>query len=125
MKTLLKRLARFAFRQLPGSWRYAMRRNRYGTFERSAQFQRVRRDLCRIPLTEQAFIDVFWKALPIGRGPAASVVVQDQEILRFDCFGPGGGHLHASLFENRQLRNSVCGFRRTWSLSRLSVPFLS
>lgn len=84
---------------MPATWRYILRRDRYSRFEKHLQFRLVRHDLKRIPLADDAFIDVFWKALPIGRGPAASVVVHDQEVLRFDCFGPGKGHLHASFFQ--------------------------
>lgn len=84
---------------MPPTWRYRLRRDRYSRFEKHPQFRLVRHDLQRIPISDDAFIDVFWKALPIGRGPAASVVVHDQEVLRFDCFGPGKGHLHASFFQ--------------------------
>lgn len=98
MKILARRIVRFIFRKLPASWRYQMHRDRYSIFEKQPSFRKVRQALYRIPLTENAFIDIFWKRLPIGIGPAASVVIYDHEILRFDCFGAGEGHLHASFF---------------------------
>lgn len=58
----------------------------------------TRRDLRRIPVGDAVRIEVFWKDLSIGRGPAASVFLLDGEILRFDCFGPGDGHVHAAFF---------------------------
>jgi hypothetical protein len=58
----------------------------------------TRRDLQRIPMGDDARLEVFWKDLEIGRGPAVSVFVCDEEILRIDCFGPGSGHMHAAFF---------------------------
>jgi len=58
----------------------------------------VRNDLRRISAGEGVRIEVFWKDLPIGRGPAASVFMLDEEILRFDCFGADDGHMHAAYF---------------------------
>ena len=99
IKALIRRVVRVLFRQLSAAWQYALRRDWYSRFEKHPQFRSARQDLHRIPITGHAFIDVFWKKLPIGRVPAASVVIHNQEVLRVDCFGPGKGHLHASLFQ--------------------------
>lgn len=57
-----------------------------------------RHDLQAIPIGENARLDVFWKHLDIGLGPAFSVVINDEEILRVDCFGPDDGHMHVAFF---------------------------
>ena len=41
-------------------------------------------------------LEIFWKDISgYGRGPACSVLIEGEEILKLDCFGPGIGHLHA------------------------------
>jgi hypothetical protein len=40
------------------------------------------------------YLDIFWKILPIGKEPALSIFLHEQELLRFDCFGGGKGHYH-------------------------------
>ena len=40
---------------------------------------------------------VCWKSLATGKGPCASLFVLDEEVLRFDCFGPGDGHYHVAV----------------------------
>jgi len=54
-----------------------------------------RQDVARTEVTEDVVIDVFWKILPIGRGPALSLYVLGHEVLKFDCFGRDEGHFHA------------------------------
>ncbi len=40
-------------------------------------------------------LEVYWSRVPgSGRGPAASLFVLDEEILRLDCFGGADGHMH-------------------------------
>jgi len=58
-----------------------------------------RRDVKRYELNEDLWVDVFWKILEIGRGPALSVYACGYEALKYDCFGPGEGHFHAQLVE--------------------------
>lgn len=55
------------------------------------------------PIQDGAYVAVYWKALPIGRGPCASLYVLDREILRFDCFGEGKGHFHANIAQRNLL----------------------
>jgi hypothetical protein len=40
---------------------------------------------------------VYWKILPIGKGPAVSLYAFGFQILRFDCFGATDGHFHLFL----------------------------
>jgi hypothetical protein len=54
-----------------------------------------RRDLKIFPISPEAELHAFWKVLPIGRGPAFSLFIDQDEILRFDCFGKDEGHFHA------------------------------
>jgi hypothetical protein len=55
----------------------------------------LRRDRVRLEVQEGVCLDVFWKSLDRGRGPAAALFVHGDEVLRFDCFGPERGHYHA------------------------------
>lgn len=53
-----------------------------------------RRDACKIPIQKKAFFEVYWKVLPLGRGPAVILNMYNLEVLKFDCFGYGKGHFH-------------------------------
>lgn len=57
-----------------------------------------RHDLQVVPMGDDARLDVYWKDLDIGTGPAVSLVVRGEELLRIDCFGPDDGHMHAAFF---------------------------
>jgi hypothetical protein len=76
----------------------------YGGLGQLDQDFRARRDLQRIKVQDGLVIDVFWKSLPIGRGPALSVFVCGDEFARFDCFGPDRGHFHLALFTPASVR---------------------
>ncbi|MGJ8661296.1 MAG: hypothetical protein ACSHXL_04605 [Bacteroidota bacterium] len=56
-----------------------------------------RNDLMRFEIDEGLVVDIFWKVLPIGKGPALSLYVMGHEAITYDCFGPGEGHFHAKL----------------------------
>lgn len=58
-----------------------------------------RNDLKTLHVQDGMKLEVFWKDLPHGRGPALSVFILDQEILKFDCFGPEDGHYHTPCFD--------------------------
>jgi hypothetical protein len=47
-----------------------------------------------IDVQDGVHIAVSWKDQSAGSGPYASFYVRHEEILRFDCFGPGCGHFH-------------------------------
>lgn len=56
----------------------------------------LRKDVVRYAVQEGVYLEVFWKVLEIGRGPAVSLFVHGDEVLKFDCFGQGKGHFHVS-----------------------------
>ena len=74
----------------------------------------VRKDVLRYEIQPNAHVDVFWKVLPIGRGPAVSLFVHGEEVLKFDCFGAGRGHYHVN---ERQWSRRVRGV-----VQRLYLP---
>lgn len=51
-------------------------------------------------------LDVYWLCTEDGRGPAASLLIFGDEVMRFDCLGPGAGHMHLNL---RQARGAANG----------------
>lgn len=59
---------------------------------------------------DDLIFQVYWKCLPIGRGPAVILNALNQEILKFDCFGEGMGHYHVAPYFNLRIffaENSV------------------
>ena len=56
----------------------------------------VRKDVLRYEIQPGAYLEVFWKVLTIGRGPAVSLYVHGEEVLKIDCFGAGKGHYHVN-----------------------------
>jgi hypothetical protein len=59
-------------------------------------YRRIRRDLVVHRIGPGVELEVFWKVLRVGRGPALSLFIHDVELLRLDCFGPGAGHIHVA-----------------------------
>ena len=57
-----------------------------------------RRDVRRLAINSHAELHVFWKVLTRGRGPAFSLFVCGDEVLRLDCFGAGEGHYHTQFY---------------------------
>jgi hypothetical protein len=57
----------------------------------------TRRDVEWIRVQPDVALKVYWKVLPIGKGPAISLYVFEFQILRFDCFGATDGHFHLLL----------------------------
>lgn len=57
-----------------------------------------RRDVRRLAINDQAELHVFWKVLTRGRGPAFSLFVWGDEVMRLDCFGEGEGHYHTQFY---------------------------
>src|SRR5262245_14455686 len=57
----------------------------------------TRSDVEWIQVQPDVTLKVYWKILPIGKGPAVSLYVFEFQILRFDCFGARDGHFHLLL----------------------------
>src|SRR6266852_5590791 len=57
----------------------------------------IRRDVEWIRVQPDVSLKVYWKVLPIGKGPAISLYIFEFQILRFDCFGATDGHFHLFL----------------------------
>jgi len=57
----------------------------------------VRSDVEWIHVQPDVDLKVYWKVLPIGKGPAVSLYAFGFQILRFDCFGAKDGHFHLLL----------------------------
>jgi hypothetical protein len=83
-------------RQLLRRWCYdaSLRRNPE-EFDLAAG--EMRRDVEWIRVQPDVDLKVYWKVLPIGKGPAISVYIFEFQILRFDCFGARDGHFHLFL----------------------------
>ncbi len=57
----------------------------------------IRSDVEWIRVQPDVDLKVYWKVLPIGKGPAVSRYIFEFQILRFDCFGARDGHFHLFL----------------------------
>jgi len=57
----------------------------------------TRSDVEWIRVQPDVALKVYWKVLPIGKGPAISLYVFEFQVLRFDCFGARDGHCHLLL----------------------------
>lgn len=57
----------------------------------------IRRDVEWIRVQPDVDLEVYWKVLPIGKGPAISLYAFGFQILKFDCFGATDGHFHLFL----------------------------
>jgi hypothetical protein len=56
-----------------------------------------------IPISENAFVKVYWVNEEFGPGPSASVYVENDEVMRLDAFGGRRGHMHFNTHQARQL----------------------
>ena len=56
----------------------------------------ARKDVLVFDIQLELKLVVFWKVLPIGKGPALSLYACGEEVLKFDCFGAEKGHYHIS-----------------------------
>lgn len=62
----------------------------------------IRKNAQKISIQDRVYLNVYWKVLKIGKGPAVTFNIDDQEILKFDCFGKDDGHYH--IFPNYKKR---------------------
>lgn len=68
------------------------------------QMANQKHDLVEYPIQENVVLQAYWRDDVGGRGPAASLYVFDDEIMRFDCFGGDNGHCHFNLRQTRGRR---------------------
>ncbi len=64
----------------------------------------LKHELVEYPIQDNVRLEVYWRDDTGGRGPAASLYVYDDEIMRFDCFGGNNGHCHFNLRQTRGRR---------------------
>jgi hypothetical protein len=80
--------------------RFLLRDPRYDAsvrFDPAAQAPGIRQNVEWIRSQPEVDLEVYWKVLPIGKGPAISFYALGFQILKFDCFGPKDGHFHLFL----------------------------
>jgi nucleoside-diphosphate-sugar epimerase len=68
----------------------------YRTPERRSSVSPNISDLVTINIQKGVVLEVYWVDLEHEGGPAASVFVGAEEVLRLDCFGGRSGHLHVN-----------------------------
>lgn len=68
------------------------------------QMANQKHDMVVYPIQDDVRLEVYWRDDVGGRGPAASLYVYDDEIMRFDCFGGDNGHCHYNLRQTRGRR---------------------
>ncbi|MDE0317424.1 MAG: hypothetical protein OXM61_21310 [Candidatus Poribacteria bacterium] len=61
-------------------------------------------DLVEYPIQDNVVLQAYWRDDVGGRGPAASLYIYDDEVMRFDCFGGDNGHCHFNLRQTRGRR---------------------
>ncbi len=59
--------------------------------------ERKLNDVVIYHIQDHAYLAVYWKDIPIGKGPCVSLYVHDKEIFKFDCFGEDRGHYHTNI----------------------------
>lgn len=96
IRTLAKGMRRFIATRLPDPLYFAIQRLRGRTVMRSAERDCVH-DLETIQIQDHMTLDVYWFESEVGVGPAASLYVYDDEVMRLDCFGGDAGHLHFNM----------------------------
>ena len=106
-----KMIKRFLLFVLPAETIYEIRRRRRHqkngpSGDTFTPIYAVRKDVTKIFVEDEIFVEVFWKALPGGTGPAFSFIAYDEEVIRFDCVGPGMGHFHASFLSKRRTQHN-------------------
>lgn len=93
-----RRVIRFFRRLLP----YPLFLMIFGYRDNPVALEKIRRDRLSIDLGGQASLQLYWKVLKTGRGPAVFLQVNGYEVVRFDCFGASDGHYHVRTMEWRR-----------------------
>jgi hypothetical protein len=63
-------------------------------------------ELVRHEIQRSVRLETYWVNASLGSGPAASLYVFDDEVMRFDCFGGTDGHFHVNRKQTRAFPNS-------------------
>ncbi|MFC0183177.1 hypothetical protein SAMN04515674_105151 [Pseudarcicella hirudinis] len=93
--SIIKKIAKSV---IPQRYLFLLRRKRgFSEYQKTKSYREIRQGVERLYFQENAFLEVFWKTVSIGKGPSLSLIVLDDEVLRFDCFGHKEGHFHISL----------------------------
>lgn len=58
-----------------------------------------RKDVKNIKIQNDVFLQVYWKVMEIGKGPAVILYIFGKGVLRFDCFGKEKGHYHVDCYK--------------------------
>lgn len=61
---------------------------------RNGQKKSIREDVEIISIQPGLELEVYWKVLKIGKGPAVILKAFDKEVVKFDAFGKDKGHYH-------------------------------
>lgn len=94
-KTVAKRL-------LGPAWRKLRRPNFTDqTFSPSERDLQQRQDCHFVRMGEGNYFEIYWRLEGFGggAGPTATLYVAACPVLKFDCLGPGLGHIHANLIQ--------------------------
>ena len=51
----------------------------------------------KFPIQDDVYVEAYWRDDRAGKGPAASVYVHGEEVLRLDCFDGDQGHFHVNI----------------------------
>ncbi len=62
-------------------------------------------DLRSHRIGDHGLLDIYWLEVGCDRGPAASLYVCDDEVMRMDCFDGGSAHLHFNQKQSRAFPN--------------------
>ena len=54
-------------------------------------------DMRQLQVSAALSVQVYWVVTSVGRGPAASVLLGKEEILRLDCLDGGHAHMHVNI----------------------------
>ena len=99
IRKTLKDSWRIALLFLPQPLVYELWHQKFIKYRRTASDLRVLRP------QEGVILEVYWARVPVaGGGPAASLFILKEEVLRIDCFGGQFGHMHFNPMQDRLLK---------------------
>ena len=57
-------------------------------------------EVCSRVIQDRVAMEVYWLSVLEGTGPAASLYVHHDEVMRLDCLGPDAGHMHVNMIQS-------------------------